>query len=155
MIKSNLIHARILESLAKNEEIFSFLAIVFLFNFKKIPLQYRHRNLLVKFYYKIKQPAPSNPRCCCWNRDLSVLYVTGLIEISVTLQNGFFKKKLICNLQIIPSKLLDRVLCYDLNLYFLYHLASGLNSNTTKVQTNVMSKSDNTNTIITSVALLL
>ena len=48
----------------------------------------------------------------------------------------------------------DRVLCYTLNLCFLYHLASGINSNTTEVQTNIISKNDYNNTIITSVALL-
>ena len=112
-------------------------------------------NLLVKFYYKIKQPAYSNPRFCCWNRDLSVLLCHWFNRNISNPPKWFFFWKLICNLRIILSKLLDRVLCYALNLCFLYHLASGLNSNTTKVQTNVMWKNDNINTIITSVALLL
>ena len=40
-------------------------------------------------------------------------------------------------------------MCCALNLYFLYHLESGTNSNGTEVKTNIMLKSDNNNAIIT------
>ena len=41
-----------------------------------------------------------------------------------------------------------------LNLCLLYHIISGINSNTTKVLNDIASKSDGKNAIIKSVALL-
>ena len=82
----------------KMKKYFYFFAI-FLFKFKKshyntgtAARNLYPRNLFVKFYYKIKQPASSNLSFCCWNHDLSALLrVTGLREI-VALERGLFKK---------------------------------------------------------------
>ena len=133
----------------ETEEIFSLFAIVFLFKLKKSHCNTSTAarnlcptNLLVKFCYKIKQPDPSNPSFCCWNHDLSALLCHWFKRNISNPPNRFFFKKLICNFRRTPNKNLDRVLW------------CGINSSTTKVQTNIMSKSDNNNVIITSVALL-
>ena len=133
----------------ENEEIFSFFAYVLLFKFKKshyntgtAARNLCPRNLLVKLYYKIKKPTPSHLSFRCWNHDLSALLCHWFKRNISNPPNRFFFKKLICNFRRTPNKNLDRVLW------------CGINSSTTKVQTNIMSKSDNNNVIITSVALL-
>ena len=140
----------------ENQQIFSFFPIAFLFKFKKSHYNTGTAacclcptNLLVKFYCKIKQPAPSNPSFCCWNHDLLDLLCHWFQRNISNHPKRFFLKSWFVIFGEFP---INCWIGYCAVLWI--SVSSGINGTTTEVLANSMLKSDNNTTIITSVALV-